>query len=146
GTGSGVAAYTIYVSDNNGTFAPWLANTKLTTAQFVGVGGHTYRFYSVATDNVGNVQPTPSSAQAATTVPTSGQGPRVVAVTPAGPVSTAGLSSVTLTFGGPVNPATVSLADIAGFTGPNGAIAATAITDATPVIPGVTSPHNVYTL
>jgi hypothetical protein len=30
--------------------------------------GHTYGFYSVATDNVGNIQPTPASAQASTTV------------------------------------------------------------------------------
>ena len=35
-----------------------------------GQQGHTYAFYSVATDNVGNVQATPSAAQATTTVQT----------------------------------------------------------------------------
>src|SRR5262249_33183716 len=31
-----------------------------------GIPGHTYRFYSVATDNVGNVEPTPAAAEATT--------------------------------------------------------------------------------
>ena len=34
------------------------------------MNGHTYAFYSVATDNVGNVQPTPTAAQASTVVQT----------------------------------------------------------------------------
>jgi hypothetical protein len=40
-----------------------------TTATFTGTVGHTYSFYSVATDNVGNVEATPVSAEATTTVP-----------------------------------------------------------------------------
>ena len=64
--GSGVAAYTIYVSDNGGPFTPWLTGTTLTTATYAGAVGHTYGFYTVATDNVGNVQPTPAGAQATT--------------------------------------------------------------------------------
>src|SRR5262249_6189285 len=39
-----------------------------TSAPFTGVNGHTYSFYSVAFDNVGNLQPTPALAQASTTV------------------------------------------------------------------------------
>ena len=66
--GSGVASYTVYVSTNGGPFTPWLTNTTLTTATFAGVAGYAYQFYSVAKDNVGNVQPTPTSAQATTTV------------------------------------------------------------------------------
>ncbi len=68
--GSGLASYTIFVSDNGGSFVPFLNNTTLTSATFAGADGHTYGFYSVAVDNVGNVQPTPSAAQATTTVNT----------------------------------------------------------------------------
>src|SRR5206468_2881627 len=35
---------------------------------FTGADGHTYGFSSVAADNAGNVQPTPTSAQASTTI------------------------------------------------------------------------------
>jgi hypothetical protein len=66
--GSGVASYTVYVSDEGGPFAPWLMMTTETSDTYVGQDGHTYAFYSVATDNAGNVQPTPAAAQAATTV------------------------------------------------------------------------------
>jgi hypothetical protein len=66
--GSGVASYSIYVSDNGRPFALWLSNTTLTSATFTGTPGQTYGFYSIATDNVGNVQPTPSGAQATTTI------------------------------------------------------------------------------
>ena len=67
-TGSGIAAYTIYVSDNGGDFVPWLIGTTRTSATFSGLDGHTYAFYSVATDKAGNVQPTPTAPQAVTTV------------------------------------------------------------------------------
>ena len=40
------------------------------SATFTGQAGHTYGFYSVATDNAGNVQPTPTAAQATTQVVT----------------------------------------------------------------------------
>jgi hypothetical protein len=68
--GTGIASYTIYVSDNGGSYTPFLTNTKQTSASFTGQNGHTYKFYSVATDNAGYVQPTPASAQATTTVDT----------------------------------------------------------------------------
>jgi hypothetical protein len=66
--GSGIAFYSIYVSDNGGTFTPFLQNTTQTSATFIGQVGHTYGFYSVATDNVGNTESTPTAAQATTTV------------------------------------------------------------------------------
>jgi hypothetical protein len=68
GGGSGIASYDIYVSDNGGGFTPFLTGTTLTSATFNGQDGHTYGFYSVATDNDGNRQPTPSAAQASTLV------------------------------------------------------------------------------
>ncbi len=66
--GSGIAGYDIYVSDNGGVYTPFLLGTAATSATFTGQSGHTYSFYSVATDNVGNIEPTPASAQAQTFV------------------------------------------------------------------------------
>jgi RHS repeat-associated protein len=68
--GSGVASYTIYVSTNGGAFTPWLINTNTTSGVFSGVSGDTYGFYSVASDNVGNVQTIPTAAQTSTTIST----------------------------------------------------------------------------
>ena len=64
--GSGIASYDVYVSDDGGPYALWQSDTTATSATFTGQYGHTYGFYSVATDNVGNVQPTPTAAQAST--------------------------------------------------------------------------------
>jgi hypothetical protein len=68
--GSGIAGYDIYVSDNGGPFAPFLLGTTRTSAAFTGQTGHSYGFYSVATDNVGNRQATPAAAQAITVINT----------------------------------------------------------------------------
>jgi RHS repeat-associated protein len=65
--GSGIATYDIYVSDNGGSFTPFLTATTQTSATFKGAFGHTYAFYSVATDNVGNREATPTLAQTSTT-------------------------------------------------------------------------------
>ncbi|HKI38738.1 MAG TPA: PKD domain-containing protein, partial [Gemmataceae bacterium] len=54
--GSGIATYTVYVSDNGGTFKPFQQNTTATSDPFTGQDGHTYAFYSLAADNAGNVQ------------------------------------------------------------------------------------------
>jgi RHS repeat-associated protein/uncharacterized repeat protein (TIGR01451 family) len=64
GKGAGIASYDIYVSDNGGAYALWQSDTTQTSATYNGKVGHTYRFYSVATSNVGLVQPTPEAAQA----------------------------------------------------------------------------------
>ncbi|MFI5379361.1 MAG: CARDB domain-containing protein, partial [Tepidisphaerales bacterium] len=66
--GSGIASFTIYASIDGGPFAAWLVDATTTSAVYPGTPGHTYAFYSVATDNVGNVQPTPGAAQATTSV------------------------------------------------------------------------------
>ncbi len=68
--GSGLASFTVFVSDNGGSFTPFLTNTTQTSAGFTGQNGHTYGFYTVATDAAGNVQSTPTSAQATTLVDT----------------------------------------------------------------------------
>ena len=68
GAGSGIADYNVYVSDDGGAFTLFQADTTATSATFTGQLGHTYGFYSVATDNVGLVQPTPTGARASTTI------------------------------------------------------------------------------
>lgn len=65
--GSGVAFYDIYVSDNGGAYTQYLHNTTHTTAQFTGAFGHTYAFYSVATDAAGRTEDAPTTADAQTT-------------------------------------------------------------------------------
>lgn len=66
--GSGIRDYTIYVSDNYGPYEPWLTNSTDTSASFAAEIGHTYEFYSIARDNVGNVEYTPSEPDATTMV------------------------------------------------------------------------------
>lgn len=68
--GAGILDYTIYVSDNGGPFSPWLVNTTQTSATFTGACGHTYAFYSVARDQVGNIEAAPASPDATTAVQT----------------------------------------------------------------------------
>ena len=66
---SGLANYTIYVSNNGGPFAPWLSNVTSTQAYYTGSLLHTYGFYSIATDNAGNVENPKTAAEATTHVP-----------------------------------------------------------------------------
>ncbi|MGO8790136.1 MAG: choice-of-anchor D domain-containing protein [Terriglobia bacterium] len=66
--GSGINNYTIYASDNGGAFTAWQQNTTATSATFAGQVGHTYGFYSIATDLVGNTESSKSSAEASTMV------------------------------------------------------------------------------
>jgi RHS repeat-associated protein len=66
--GSGLAEFTVYVSDNAGPFVPWLLNTALTEANFTGEFGHSYAFSSMARDNAGNREEAPSIPDAQTAV------------------------------------------------------------------------------
>jgi Bacterial Ig-like domain (group 3) len=66
--GSGIASYSIYSSDNGGAYTLFQQSGAAGSATFTGQAGHTYTFYSVATDHTGNVQTTPSLPQASTTI------------------------------------------------------------------------------
>src|SRR5262249_18331021 len=67
GTGAhGIASFDIFVSTDNGPFTPFLQATTQTSADFTGAFGHTYCFFSVATDDGGVREATPTSAQAVT--------------------------------------------------------------------------------
>ena len=68
---SGVASFTIYVSTNGGPYVDWMTLPALThSIVYPAQNGNTYSFYSVATDNAGNIQSVPPSAQAVTKVNT----------------------------------------------------------------------------
>jgi hypothetical protein len=71
-TGSDVGAggqdFTVYSSDNGGSFTPWQQNVTASSALFSGIVGHTYRFYSIARDLVGNVETSKTIAEATTTI------------------------------------------------------------------------------
>ncbi len=69
GATTGVASYTIYVSDNGGPFAPWLSNVTSTQAYYTGSLLHTYGFYSIATDIAGNQGNPKTAPDAITHVP-----------------------------------------------------------------------------
>jgi RHS repeat-associated protein len=66
--GSGVADYSVFVATNNGPWALWQSSTTNLSARFTGVVGYSYSFYSLATDNVGNVENKGPHAEATTLV------------------------------------------------------------------------------
>jgi len=68
GQGCGIAGYDIYVAVNDEPKVPWILNTCETSAVFVGAPGHTYRFYSIAHDLMGNIESAPTVPDAETTM------------------------------------------------------------------------------
>ncbi|MBI5758610.1 MAG: hypothetical protein HZA46_08840, partial [Planctomycetales bacterium] len=68
-SGSGIATYDVYVSDNGAPFVPFVMQTTATSATFSGASSHTYAFYSVATDNVGHREAIPTNSDTSTTTP-----------------------------------------------------------------------------
>lgn len=66
--GSGIADFTIYVSEDGGPFSPWLSQTPDTSATFTGQPGHNYAFYSLARDLTGNVENAKTAGEATTAV------------------------------------------------------------------------------
>ena len=66
--GSGLSHFEVYLSDNGADPVLWLEDTEETSAIYIGQGGHTYQFYSIATDNVGHEEPIPGTPDAVTTM------------------------------------------------------------------------------
>jgi hypothetical protein len=60
--GSGVGAYSVFVSEGAGAFTPWQSHTADTSGLFSGTPGQSYRFYSVAEDRTGNREPDKAAA------------------------------------------------------------------------------------
>ncbi|MBU1614029.1 PKD domain-containing protein, partial [bacterium] len=57
---SGIRYYTIYVAQNDSAFVPLLSDYPDTWTTFTGQPDQTYYFYSVAEDNLGNVETAPA--------------------------------------------------------------------------------------
>lgn len=68
GAGSGAVSYDVFVSIDGGQFILWRDDTTLTSDTYAGSFGHSYAFYSVATDGVGFVEAAPIVADAVTQV------------------------------------------------------------------------------
>ncbi|MBK9734726.1 MAG: T9SS type A sorting domain-containing protein [Saprospiraceae bacterium] len=63
-SGSGLKSYNIYLSTPDVKDSLWIANTTDKSAEFKGEAGRTYSFYTVAVDNVGNIETQPVSPDA----------------------------------------------------------------------------------
>ena len=66
--GSGVRSYTVYVSEDGGPFSVWQDGVGTTSAVWAGTAGHSYGFYVVSADAVGNREAAKSAAEATVTV------------------------------------------------------------------------------
>lgn len=73
--GSGISYYNVYVSVNGGPDSLWIGGATDLSAGFTGQVGNTYRFYSLATDHVGNVETIPAIPDAVTTITVSAHDP-----------------------------------------------------------------------
>ena len=68
GAGSGIATYDVFVSKDGAAFAPFVTGSASTSAVFQGAVGHTYGFYSIATDNIGIREAAKTVADATTQI------------------------------------------------------------------------------
>lgn len=66
--GSGLKSFDIFASENSGAFLPVVTGTTESGIVFNGKYGRTYRFYSVAQDNSGNIESAPEVHDAEITV------------------------------------------------------------------------------
>jgi RHS repeat-associated protein len=68
--GSGIARFDIYYADDGGPWTLWRTSATQSSATFGGQLGHTYAFYSIATDYVGHREEAPPTPDAITTITT----------------------------------------------------------------------------
>ena len=66
--GTGVREYNIYVSENNAPFTSYWVQTTDTAGTFIGTIGNQYRFFSLATDTVGNKERLKTAAEITVTL------------------------------------------------------------------------------
>jgi YD repeat-containing protein len=102
-SGSGIASYNIYEATDGGAYSLWLSATTLTSSTYSNaLAGHTYSFYSLATNNVGAPQLVPATAQ---TISVLYLTPTVTVTPAASSITTTQSLSVTVTVsGGSGNP------------------------------------------
>jgi len=78
--GSGTKDYIIYVSRDGEPYEAWLLYTTNSSAAFVGESGHTYAFYSIARDNVGNTEEAPAEPDVTITLEVTEINPWILAI------------------------------------------------------------------
>ena len=67
--GASLAKFDVYASDDGGQFTAWQTGLAASSAVYSGaVAGHTYAFYTVATDYVGQVESKTAAAETQTTI------------------------------------------------------------------------------
>lgn len=66
--GSGILHHDVYVAVDGAPFSIWIENTLDRSAVYQGALGHTYAFYSVATDVAGNAEAPPATPDTVTRV------------------------------------------------------------------------------
>lgn len=66
--GSGMKGVAVYFSENGGQYQPLLNAEGPGSAVFLGNWGRTYRFFSVATDNAGNIEAIPATPDAVVSI------------------------------------------------------------------------------
>jgi hypothetical protein len=149
---SGIASIAIDVSTNGGSYTTFATVTPANpSASFTGQVGNTYGFYSVATDNAGNVQPTPTSAQATIQIvsPLS-----LISIAPVSSPTNKAVATIDVTFSEPINTASLTsgaltLTDDGGPDLTNGGVTLTLVSGDTYAIgglAGLTAAEGGYTL
>ena len=108
---SGIASFDIFTNTDGGAFTLWTTVTPaIPSAQFTGQAGHTYGFYSVATDNAGNVQSTPASAQQTIQI---ASGLTITSISPVSPnPRNATVATVDVTFSESIDASTLNASDV----------------------------------
>jgi len=64
----GLATFDIFVSENGGSFVPWMTGTTKLSSIYFGETGKNYAFYSRARDTANNVEAAPAAPDASTAV------------------------------------------------------------------------------
>jgi hypothetical protein len=121
--GSGLGSFSLYVSTDGGPFVlaqsdipavPGAGDEFTASTTFNGAPGHTYAFYSAATDLGGTVEVISAAAEASVTILS---GPTLTAVAGSGAFGGTGTLTANLSFSGsPVSGATVTFALTKGTT------------------------------
>ena len=142
------------MSEDGGAFTAFATVTPAKpSAFFTGQPGHTYGFYSIATDNAGNVQPTPSAAQQTVQIVPSLS---ISAITPVSTPTNTAVSTIDVTFSEPINtsslaPGALTLTDNGGANLINSGASLTLVSGTTATysiggLTGITEAEGNYTL